>query len=199
MGGKKLLDWGCGYGQMTYLLGNRGVTPVPYDVIKRPNINNLPLFSAVKITYGDQESALPFESSSFDGVLSCGTIEHVPDMEGSLKEICRVLKPGGYFFTYMLPNKLSYTEFLGKLKGNNVHPVKFSLKNVKSTYSRFGFNVIEAKRSGMIPKNLTGMPLPVKKIYDKFDFILNPLDRALSSVPLLNLFANVFEIKAIKQ
>jgi len=86
MHGKKLLDWGCGYGQMTILLGNRGVIPVPYDVIKRPNISKLPLFSGVKITYGDQESALPFEAPSFDGVLSCGTIEHVPDREGSLKE-----------------------------------------------------------------------------------------------------------------
>ncbi|MFH1368697.1 MAG: class I SAM-dependent methyltransferase, partial [Elusimicrobiota bacterium] len=196
MKGKKLLDWGCGYGQMTYLLRARGVDAAAYDVIKRENIEKLPIFLGLDIVYGGQESALPFANASFDGALSCGTIEHVPDMEASLKEIYRVLSPGGYFLTYMLPNKLSYTEFLGKLKGNIVHPVKFSFKDVKSLYSRHGFEIVKTGRSGMIPKNLTGMPRRLKDIYGRIGFALEVADRALSSIPLVNLFCGVLEITA---
>jgi ubiquinone/menaquinone biosynthesis C-methylase UbiE len=40
-------------------------------------------------------SALPFLSNSFDLVLFADVIEHLPDSEKAVSEICRVLKPGG--------------------------------------------------------------------------------------------------------
>jgi ubiquinone/menaquinone biosynthesis C-methylase UbiE len=42
--------------------------------------------------------ALPFETSSFDVIVSFETIEHVPDDNTFLSEIKRVLKPGGTLF-----------------------------------------------------------------------------------------------------
>jgi SAM-dependent methyltransferase len=39
---------------------------------------------------------LPFPSESFDFVLATDVIEHVRDDVAALKEICRVLRPGGY-------------------------------------------------------------------------------------------------------
>jgi SAM-dependent methyltransferase len=38
---------------------------------------------------------LPFATGSFDGVYSMGTIEHFDDTERAVREIARVLKPGG--------------------------------------------------------------------------------------------------------
>jgi SAM-dependent methyltransferase len=38
---------------------------------------------------------LPFAESSFDFVYTMGTIEHVREYELAIREICRVLKPGG--------------------------------------------------------------------------------------------------------
>lgn len=41
---------------------------------------------------------IPFEDNTFDYVISCMVIEHVLDIYTYLKEIYRVLKPGGYLY-----------------------------------------------------------------------------------------------------
>ncbi|MEH6589273.1 MAG: methyltransferase domain-containing protein [Halioglobus sp.] len=41
--------------------------------------------------------ALPFADNSFDKVICSEVLEHIPDYQGALQEIQRVLKPGGLF------------------------------------------------------------------------------------------------------
>jgi SAM-dependent methyltransferase len=48
---------------------------------------------------------LPFESDAFDLVYSMGTIEHFPDSDVAVREMFRVLKPGGTAIIGV-PNKL---------------------------------------------------------------------------------------------
>ena len=38
---------------------------------------------------------LPFQSGSFDAVYSMGTVEHFADTDGAVREIFRVVRPGG--------------------------------------------------------------------------------------------------------
>ena len=49
----------------------------------------VPLFRATIYT-------LPFKDKSFDGIICSEVIEHIPDKRNWLKELTRVIKPGGY-------------------------------------------------------------------------------------------------------
>ena len=51
--------------------------------------------------------ALTIPDSSFDVVISSECIEHVPHPEKALREMARVLKPGG-FILVTTPNKVWY-------------------------------------------------------------------------------------------
>lgn len=42
---------------------------------------------------------IPFEENTFDIVIANMMLYHVPDIDKGLREVCRVLKPGGCFYT----------------------------------------------------------------------------------------------------
>jgi len=50
-----------------------------------------------RLIQGDAQK-LPFACDTFDVVVSCETIEHVPDAHAALGEMCRVARPGGKLF-----------------------------------------------------------------------------------------------------
>lgn len=49
-------------------------------------------------------SSLPFAAKQFDLALACDVLEHVLNPSGVIREIKRVLKPGGYAF-FSIPNE----------------------------------------------------------------------------------------------
>lgn len=46
---------------------------------------------------------LPFENSSFNSMVAADTFEHIDNLSGAMKELARVLKPGGYLYAYFPP------------------------------------------------------------------------------------------------
>lgn len=100
--GDAVLDIGCGAGVDTLLAAMMagpqgravGVDLTP-EMIQRAK-SNLELTGLDNVTFqvasGDD---LPFEDESFDVVISNGAINLIPDKEATLKEIRRVLRPGG--------------------------------------------------------------------------------------------------------
>jgi ubiquinone/menaquinone biosynthesis C-methylase UbiE len=59
------------------------------------------------VVQGDAQS-LPFADAAFDLVVSCETIEHLPDVRSAMREMYRVTRPGGKLFL-TTPNYANFT------------------------------------------------------------------------------------------
>jgi ubiquinone/menaquinone biosynthesis C-methylase UbiE len=63
---------------------------------------------SVALIQGDAQN-LPFADHSFDLVVSCETIEHLPDVQSAVRSMCRVTRPGGK----LLLTTPNYANFMG--------------------------------------------------------------------------------------
>jgi SAM-dependent methyltransferase len=96
--GKRVLDIGCGNGYVTCQYAGAGADVVSVDItdkaveLTRARLALIGLEAEVR--QADAED-LPFEDESFDVVVSFGVLHHTPDTERAVKEVHRVLKPGG--------------------------------------------------------------------------------------------------------
>jgi ubiquinone/menaquinone biosynthesis C-methylase UbiE len=75
----------------------------------------------------EHESIWPYDSPTFEVLLSFGVLEHFPNDRASLAEISRVLKSGGLFFCFFLPTKLSWTQQIPRWRGVNYHDRLYTL------------------------------------------------------------------------
>jgi SAM-dependent methyltransferase len=108
-----VLDWGCNHAPDACLLRSAGAyelygcdfgEPGRFDVFHRhAGLRYRQLEGLVRI---------PFPDGLFDAVVASGTLEHTAMDYESLKELHRVLRPGGVLIITYLPNRWSYQEFV---------------------------------------------------------------------------------------
>lgn len=200
VGQGKILDWGCGYGQVSYLLRSRGLEVTSYDIGLPAFASHLPISRDLRAIVGSDPVFLPFPMHHFDAVLSCGVFEHVVDENGSLNEINRVLRTQGLFLLYNLPNQYSYKEALiENMHLGYTHERKYTFAHMQKLLSTHGFRMSEAHSGGMLPHTLTGIPSRLRIMYDRGAPVWMQMDTTLSRVPLLNRFAEALEIVAVKE
>lgn len=97
-----LLELGCGRGQFALWLASAvsdlRVTGVDFSTsaitIARKKITNTS--RAVRFLAGDAQF-VPFADNTFDWIVSCECLEHLPEPQKMAAEMFRVLKPGGRF------------------------------------------------------------------------------------------------------
>lgn len=113
VGGKDVLEIGCGMGTHATLLARAGANLTAVDLTERAvqtTRRRFELFGLKgKIDRADAER-LPFPDASFDFVWSWGVIHHSSKMEDCLSEIARVLRPGGrlMLMVYYRPSLVYY-------------------------------------------------------------------------------------------
>ena len=201
------LDWGCGYGQMTYLLRQRGFQVTSFDIgAPEAALPDIPICRDLTVVRSQHPTQLPFESASFDAVLSCGVLEHVDEESGqpgneraSLREIARILRPGGLLLIYQLPQKNAWQEALiRRFKLGYSHPRRYTAAEITPLLRDTGYEVRRLRRANLIPKNLTGMPATLRRLYSRFSRSLIAADGCLAQIPGVNQLAGVLEITARK-
>jgi len=100
--GKRVLEIGCGRGGFACWLASQSLRPagiIAADFSARAVEKGRAFalqhgLSGVTWEISDIQ-AIPHPEASFDTVISCETIEHVRDPRKALRELARVLKPGG--------------------------------------------------------------------------------------------------------
>ncbi len=95
--GARVLEIGCGGGDFAAWMAESGAGEVvAQDFSATPIAHAQERFSRENLTFsvGDIE-AIDAPSESFDVVVSCETIEHVPHPAQAVRELGRVLRPGG--------------------------------------------------------------------------------------------------------
>jgi SAM-dependent methyltransferase len=191
-----VLDWGCGYGQVSWLLKRRGVQVLSCDVNKRCFIESIAGLSSVPITYTGDPVRLPYDAESFSAVLSVGVLEHVPDLNASLREIRRVLSRNGLLFLFMFPNRYSWAEWIATRRGTSVHPDKFTFRRTAQILREQGFTIEKKWRRNVLPKNLTGLSSAIKSLYGRHYRLVEAADRMLCRISPLSLLSGVLELIA---
>jgi ubiquinone/menaquinone biosynthesis C-methylase UbiE len=192
-----VLDWGCGYGQVTNLMHEAGLDVAAFDY--RPDVGEGPRpmdrYPHLSVYLSGEPWRLPFADGAFEAVLSCGVLEHVIDPDASLEEIMRVLAPGGTFYVYKLPNRMSYLEAIARETGLYYHGAcqhdkLYDRASATALLSRHGFEVSEVRRMNMLPLSLTG------SWASRAAGLLWDANRWLSAVPGLNLIATNIQLVA---
>ncbi|OHB76677.1 MAG: hypothetical protein A2Z34_12080 [Planctomycetes bacterium RBG_16_59_8] len=186
------LDWGCGNGHFSFFLLQNGLQTHGYSFADPAAF--LASENRFQHTQGltSEPIALPYASETYDTVFSVGVLEHVHQTGGdqfrSVREIERVLKRGGLFLVYHLPNRFAWIEFLARSlnrltkRKRHAHSRLFSARTVRDLIEGTSLEILESGRYNFIPRNMLNRFPPslvnspfVCRVIDAADDILSAM------------------------
>ena len=99
---KRVLEVGCGRGvgvEILLSLNAQYVTAFDFDSrMVAPAHKRLARHTDRAGVFVGDAALMPFPSNSLDGVIEYGILHHVPHWQQAIREVARVLKPGGIFY-----------------------------------------------------------------------------------------------------
>ncbi len=173
--GKRVLDLGCAGGFMAEALVARGAVVTGIDpaaeaiAVARAHASEGALDIRYDVGVGED---LPYSAAQFDAVVCVDVLEHVRDLDQVLREVARVLTPGGMFlFDTINRNPLArlatitLAEDILRLLPRGTHDPAMFIKPRELCAA--------LERAGMTPGAMTG--LGPRGINRRFDLTFGPL------------------------
>ena len=194
----RVLDWGCGYGQISDMLLRRGLDVASFEC-RGPGSPDAEValghYPEIRAYVSSEPVALPYPDASFDAVLSCGVLEHVQNPGASLDELRRILRPGGRLYVYKLPNRFSWLEALARVLGMYYHGKLpddkiYTRRSAVALIERHGFAVEESRLANFLPLTVE------HELAHRYARAIWRANAALGRVPLLNLLDTNVEVIA---
>ncbi len=206
----RVLDVGCGYGQIAALLRLRRADLSVYGV----DLCEHAIWAELRRRYGCILSVgdalnLKFSDSEFDVVYAFGVMEHVNFDEPMgrtqrdldfLRELHRVLKPGGRLFLSYIPNRYSWTEAMARrLRGLGIfaHRQLYRVGELVRLLETAGFYNVQIDRQGLFPTHLEKLVLVAGRWLDEHHERVLRVEGFLLKTPL-GIFSTNFSLEAQK-
>jgi len=151
--GIAILDVGCGAGKqcfsyLTHLNGKAQITggDVSEELLAKAQEENAKLGQRITFQELNFNHTFPFKTETFDLVSCSFAIYYAEDIPFTVKEMHRVLKPGGYLFTTgpMPENKQMFYDIIQEATGKKIPPMPGS-----SRYASEILDTIKTQFSGV--------------------------------------------------
>ncbi len=174
-----LLDVGCGAGFFLNTAKERGWNCHGMEILPEYIKYAQENFALKNIRLESLDQSITYNANFFDVITLWDLIEHLRNPFNSLKEIYRVMKPGGLLVMWT-PNVKNAIFLKEKWTGYKIlqHLYFFSGDSLKSMLKKAGFEIISLKtnkaRKGLL--ELKGF-----KPYDKSEKPNNPIEKFLKS------------------
>jgi SAM-dependent methyltransferase len=192
-----LLDVGCGTGHHLAALRERGYeaagvdgSPAMLEHARRANPGS-------DLRLGDVER-LPFPDRGFDVVLCVEVLRYLPRMDGCLREIARVLRPGGTALLTAAPRFnlnafWAVNRFATLIPGLRLTPLRqhfTTASGLRRALKAGGFSEVTIHGVYLGPVNWIERLAP--RALPRLLRAWEPCDAALADLPFLRAFANMF-------
>lgn len=192
--GMTILEIGCGTGYFTRELTRRGADIIAIDV--SPDLLEIAKAksSAPNVRYEIQNAyALTYSDATFDSVVGSSILHHL-EIEEALREIYRVLKPGGTIY-FTEPNMLNpqiaiqkNVPWIKRRLGDSPDETAFFRWSLRRLLTQTGYSDVQID-----PFDFLHPKTPVSLIDP-----LNALGGFLEKMPVVSEFAGSLYIRAVK-
>jgi SAM-dependent methyltransferase len=158
------VEIGCGSGHMAAVMAAEGYDVVLVDYspaaiqCAKNSWRSLPGRERKSYVVGDALE-LPFQDNTVAAVISCGLLEHFGNPLAPIREMARVLKPGGLFYADICPRKISLIGaldfFYPTPKG--WYEARLSKKDIHELITAAGLDPVRLFAAGVLPpRNIPG-------------------------------------------
>lgn len=171
LAGKRILDAGCGVGAFSEPLARQNEV---YGVDFSEKSLQFAAARGLKTMSGDLQ-ALQFPGDTFDVVLCIGVIQLIADYRPVLKELARVVKPGGTLLIQTLHEGSLQRKALRLFEQKKKFDTMYGMDELQAVYEQLGFRQIE-----------------FLKMYHPFSFV------ATGHAGFQDIFCTTFAIKGRK-